>query len=108
MVFAARAPFVRLGAVALAASIWLFGALAAADPVVVVYVAGNPEGVTVTVTDDAGTARSCSTDETGSCEISGLSPGRATVVAQAGGTSGARQTVVIPPDGKVSLFVPQP
>lgn len=98
----------RLVGALLVLGIALWGAVAFADPVVVVYVAGNPEGVTVTVTDNAGTSRSCSTDETGSCEITGLRPGRATVVAQSGTTTGASQAVVIPPDGKVSLFVPSP
>lgn len=93
---------------ALAMSTLAIASVAEADPVVVVYVRGSGEGVTVTVTDNSGASRSCSTDAAGSCEITGLAPGRATVVAQSGDSTGASQTVLIPPEGKVSLYVPQP
>lgn len=96
-----------LGA-AFAAGFGLWASAAAADPLVVVHVAGSGEGVTVTVTDGGGGTGSCRTDESGSCEIAGLRPGRATVVAARGTRAGASQTVILPADGKVSLFVPNP
>ena len=79
-----------------------------ADPIVGVYVTGNAPGVTVTVTAGGGAALSCRTDDTGSCEIAGLRPGRATVVAGTGTRTSPSQTVLLPPDGKVSLIVPSP
>ncbi len=80
-----------------------------ADPVVVVHLSSAAAGVTVTLTDHSGATHSCSTDDTGSCEISGVVAGRASVVAQQGsGAPSASASVLIPPDGKVSLIVPSP
>lgn len=83
-------------------------AVAFAVPEVVVHITGGGEGVTVTLTDASGTVHSCSTDGTGSCEIDGVAPGLASVVAQRGGSPTSPQTAMIPPDGKVSVIVPSP
>lgn len=98
----------RFVAAALAAGVAAWPGAVLADPIVVVYVTGNAAGVTVTVTDGGGVELSCRTDETGSCEINGLRPGRATVIAGTGTLTSPSQTVMLPPDGKVSLFVPSP
>lgn len=85
-------------------------AAALAEPVVIVYVrrAGEAAEATVTVTDDEGNTASCET-QNGSCSLSGLAPGRHLVVAQsADGRRAESRPVVIPPDGKVSLFVTVP
>lgn len=85
-------------------------ALALAEPEVIVYVrrAGAAADATVTVTDDEGHAVSCET-ENGQCSLAGLAPGRHVVVAQ--GRDGRRaesRPVLIPAEGKVSLFVSVP
>jgi hypothetical protein len=83
---------------------------ALAEPTVIVYVrrAGEPVDATVTVTDDQGNTATCET-ENGSCSLDGLAPGRHTVVAQArDGQRAQSRPVLIPPDGKVSLFVNVP
>lgn len=83
--------------------------VAYAVPEVVVHITGGGAGVTVTLTDAAGAVHSCSTDGTGSCEIDGVAPGLASVVAaQRGGSPTSPQTAMIPPDGKVSVIVPSP
>jgi outer membrane usher protein FimD/PapC len=85
-------------------------ALAPAEPEVIVYVrrSGEPIEATVTVTDDEGHAVSCET-ENGQCSLSGLAPGRHLVVAvDRSGRRAESRPVVIPPDGKVSLFVAVP
>jgi hypothetical protein len=76
-------------------------ALALAEPEVIVYVrrSGEPIEATVAVTDDEGHAVSCET-ENGQCSLSGLAPGS--------GRRAESRPVVIPPDGKVSLFVAVP
>jgi outer membrane usher protein FimD/PapC len=85
-------------------------AVALAEPVVIVYVRRSGEAIeaTVTVTDDDGNTASCET-QNGSCSLSGLTPGRHLVVAQArDGQRAQSRPVLIPPDGKVSLFVSVP
>jgi hypothetical protein len=84
--------------------------VALAEPEVIVYVrrSGEPIEATVTVTDDEGHAVSCET-ENGQCSLSGLASGRHLVVAvDRSGRRAESQPVVIPPDGKVSLFVAVP
>lgn len=90
-----------------AGSLLLAPAIARAEPEVVVYVTGAGEGITVTLTDVAGTVLTCRTDATGSCSISGAAPGRATVTAQGAGAATTPRAVMIA-DGKVSVFVPSP
>jgi hypothetical protein len=91
----------------LGAAFLLVPAIALAEPEVVIYVSGGGEGITVTLTDVAGTVLTCRTDATGSCEITGAAPGRATVTAQGSGAATSPRTVMIA-DGKVSVFVPSP
>lgn len=86
----------------------LVPAVAYAVPEVVVHITGGGEGVTVTLTDAAGAVHSCSTDDTGSCEIDGVAPGLAQVVARRDGNPTSPRTAMIPPDGKVSVYVPSP
>ncbi len=84
--------------------------VALAEPVVIVYVRRGGEAAegTVTVTDDDGNTASCQT-QNGSCSLSGLTPGRHLVVAHgADGRRAESRPVLIPPDGKVSLFVNVP
>lgn len=98
-------------ALALGLALLTPGVVRADPPVVVVHVAGSTAGVTVTLTDGSGQAHSCSTDDTGSCELTGVVAGRATVTAQSGGSPSPSRSVYIPadpPDGKVSLIVPRP
>lgn len=100
----------RAGALLLALATLGVPALALAEPVVIVYVrrAGQATEATVTVTDDDGNTASCET-ENGSCSLSGLAPGRHLVVARArDGQRAQSRPVLIPPDGKVSLFVSVP
>jgi len=83
---------------------------ALAEPVVIVYVRrdGEAADATVTVTDDDGNTASCET-QNGSCSLAGLAPGRHVVVARSSdGRRAESRPVVIPPDGKVSLFVNVP
>lgn len=93
-----------------AAAVLLPAAVAFAEPEVIVYVrrGGEIAEGTVTVTDDEGHSVSCET-QNGQCSLSGLAPGRHLVVAL--GRDGRRaesRPVIIPPDGKVSLFVSVP
>ena len=96
-------------------AIALFAALATlsvvgvahADPVVVVvHAAGNTEGVLIVITDQSGAATTCTTDATGSCELLGVVPGSVFVESHAPGRVPSGRHVLIPPDGKVSLIVP--
>jgi hypothetical protein len=85
-------------------------AVALAEPTVIVYVRreGQPLEATVTVTDDDGNTATCETVN-GSCTLAGLSAGRHLVDARArDGRRAQSRTVLIPPDGKVSLFVSVP
>lgn len=84
--------------------------LALAEPRVTVHVRRGTAvaDATVTVTDENGHTASCQTQQ-GQCSLSGLGPGRHQVVAV--GSDGRRsesRTVMIPPDGEVSLFVSVP
>ena len=81
-------------------------AIVHADVVVVVHAAGNSEGVMIVVTDQSGAAHTCTTDATGSCELAGVIPGSAFVESHAPGAVPSGHHVMIPPDGKVSLIVP--
>lgn len=84
--------------------------LVLAEPEVIVYVRRGTELVeaTVTVTDDEGHAVSCET-ENGQCSLAGLAPGRHLVDAHArDGRRAQSHAVLIPADGKVSLFVSVP
>ncbi len=82
---------------------------ASADALVVVFVRHNgaPAHARVTLRDDHGNELSCEADDTGTCQIEGVGPGRHLVEA---GPPGARVTrpVMIPDEGKVSLIVPVP
>ena len=89
---------------------WGATASASADATVVVYVrrAGSAIDATVTVKDASGTTSTCHT-EGGSCQLEGIAAGRSTVVARVeDGASSEPRSVMIPPDGKVSLFVSVP
>lgn len=89
---------------------WGATASASADATVVVYVrrAGAAIDATVTVKDASGTTSTCHT-EGGSCQLEGIAAGRSTVVAHIeDGASSEPRSVMIPPDGKVSLFVSVP
>lgn len=94
----------------LVATLALSPALAFAEPIVIVYVrrAGRPVDGTVTLTDDAGRTTTCQTQH-GQCRVDGLHPGRHLVVAQANdGRRAESRPVLLPSDGKVSLFVAIP
>lgn len=84
---------------------------ALAEPVVVVHVRREGTEVAdaeVVLRDADGVIGSCRTTE-GTCEIHGVRPGRATVSARdAQGNETPGRPVMIPPDGKVSLFVAVP
>ncbi len=95
-------------AIAICIGALLTPAVALAVPEVVVYVTGGSAGVTVTLTDASGAVHSCSTDATGSCEIDGVAPGLASVVAQRGGSPTSPRTAMIAPEGKTSVYVPAP
>ena len=86
-------------------------ATALAEPIVVVHVrrAGTETAEAEVVLRDAeGIVGQCRTSG-GTCEIRGVPPGRATVSARdANGEETPGRLVVIPPDGKVSLFVAVP
>jgi hypothetical protein len=77
--------------------------------VVVVFVRHNgaPAPARVTIRDEQGNEQSCEADESGSCQIEGVGPGRHLVET---GEPGARVTrpVMIPEEGKVSLIVSVP
>lgn len=82
---------------------------ASADALVVVFVRHNgaPAAARVTIRDDDGNEQSCEADESGTCQIEGVGPGRHLVEA---GEPDARVTrpVMIPDEGKVSLIVSVP
>ncbi len=83
--------------------------LASADALVVVFVRHNglPAPARVTIRDEQGNVQSCEADETGSCQIERVGPGRHLV--QVGDAEGAvTRPVMIPEEGKVSLIVPVP
>ena len=82
-----------------------------AEPEVVVHLRRadrTTTEATVEVRDGSAILGSCRTID-GTCEIRGVSPGRRTVVARTDdGRESPPHSVVIPPDGKVSLYVPTP
>ena len=80
--------------------------IALADPVVVVHAAGNTEGVVIVLTDPTGVSHTCTTDATGSCELTGVVPGSVFVESRRPGAPPAGRHAFIPADGKVSLIVP--
>jgi hypothetical protein len=88
-----------------------FAAPALAEPVIVVHLRGSGNSVTeaeVILRDADGIVGSCRTTG-GTCEITGARPGRATVSARLPqGDETPGRSVLIPPDGKVSLFVAVP
>ena len=61
----------------------------------------------MTIRDEQGNEQSCEADETGSCQIEGVGPGRHLVETGEPGTRVSRP-VMIPEDGKVSLIVSVP
>jgi hypothetical protein len=79
--------------------------------VVVVHVVRNGHAAAgrVTIRDDEGHEASCTVNESGECELSGIGGGRHVVEATGtdGTVSGAR-AVMIPEGGKVSLIVQLP
>ena len=79
---------------------------ASADALVVVFVRHNgaPVHARVTIRDAEGNEQSCEADDSGTCEIHGVGPGRHLVET---GAPDARVTrpVMIPDEGKVSLIV---
>ena len=82
---------------------------ASADAVVVVFVRhnGSPAHARVTLRDEHGNEQSCEADESGTCQIDGVGPGRHLVETGAPGSRVTRP-VMIPDDGKVSLIVSIP
>lgn len=84
---------------------------ALAEPIVVVHVRRNGTEVAeaeVVIRDADGVVGSCRT-QGGTCEIRGVPPGRATVSARdPQGEETPGRPVMIPPDGKVSLYVAVP
>ena len=81
-------------------------ALAEATVAVFVRTNGQPAEATVTITDENGRTRTCEARE-GTCEISGLTPGRHTVyVENARGRAESRSVLVV--DGKVSVYLVAP
>lgn len=103
----------RVRALALVAAWAILGvaAPALADPIVVVYVRRQGTQVAdaeVILRDADGVIGTCRTTG-GTCEIRGVPPGRATVSARdAQGNETPGRPVMIPPDGRVSLFVAVP
>jgi hypothetical protein len=106
----------RIAIIAFGALALIIGVIAApptsrasADAVVVVFVrhGGAPAHARVTIRDDDGNEVSCEADDSGTCQIEGVGPGRHLVET---GEPGARVTrpVMIPDDGKVSLIVSVP
>ena len=79
--------------------------------IIVVHVVrnGHPAPGRVTVRDDDGHETSCEVDDSGECELVGVSAGRHLVEANGpdGAVSGAR-VIMVPEDGKVSLIVQLP
>jgi hypothetical protein len=102
-----------IGRVILAASIGLTApAIVRADDVVVVVrlrrLGDDRAEATVMLRDADGVVGTCTTVE-GTCEIRGVPPGRHTVSAtDARGNETPGRPVMIPPGGKVSLFVAVP
>lgn len=84
---------------------------AMADPIVVVHVrrhGSQPADATVVLRDADGVVGTCRTVES-TCEIRGVPPGLHTVSAQDDqGNETPGRPVMIPPDGRVSLFVAVP
>jgi len=101
----------RLAAGTLFVAIVAIAGSALAEPVVVVHVRrGGTEAADaeVVLRDADGIVGSCRTSR-GTCEIRGVPPGRATVSARdEQGNETPGRPVLIPPDGKVSLFVAVP
>ena len=90
------------------ASVLAMPALAFAEASVAVFVRtnGQPTAATVTITDDSGHRYTCEARE-GTCEITGLTPGRHTVYAEnARGRAESRSVLVV--DGKVSIYLVAP
>jgi hypothetical protein len=106
-----RAVLIAVGFLVLLASVIAMPptSRASADAVVVVFVRHNgaPTHARVTIRDDDGNEQSCEADDSGTCEIDGVGPGRHLVET---GEADARVTrpVMIPEDGKVSLIVSVP
>ena len=94
-----------------ASSILAIAAPALAEPIVVVHVRRQGTQVAdaeVILRDADGVVGSCRTTA-GTCEIRGVPPGRATVSARdAEGNETPGRPVMIPPAGRVSLFVAVP
>lgn len=101
----------RALAIMAASSILAIAAPALAEPIVVVHVRRQGTQVAdaeVILRDADGVVGSCRTTA-GTCEIRGVPPGRATVSARdAEGNETPGRPVMIPPDGRVSLFVAVP
>jgi hypothetical protein len=90
------------------ASVLALPALAFAEASVAVFVRtnGQPTEATVTITDDGGHTYTCVARE-GTCEITGLTPGRHTIYAEnARGRAESRSVLVV--DGKVSIYLVAP
>lgn len=90
------------------AAVLAMPALALAEASVAVFVRtnGQPTEATVTITDENGHTYTCEARE-GTCEISGLTPGRHTVYAEnARGRAESRSVLVV--DGKVSIYLVAP
>ncbi len=90
--------------------VWLVASVALAEPRVTVHVRrdGAAADATVTVTDERGRSVSCETVR-GECSLAGLGAGRHQVVAESrDGRRSEPRTVMLPPDGDVSLFVSVP
>lgn len=81
--------------------------VALADATVVTYVRrnGTPSDAEVFLVDESGHVVTCRTVD-GSCRLDALPGGRYSVYAETrAGERTPSRSVVIPPDGKVSLFI---
>lgn len=96
----------RLLAPALGLVALCVASVAYADPVVVVRTRNTTEGIIVVITDQNGAAHRCTTDTTGSCTLRGVAAGNVFVESHRPGGPPAGRHVIIPPDGEVSLIVP--
>lgn len=79
--------------------------------IVVVHVVrnGHPVPGHVTIRDEAGHEASCTVNDDGECELTGIAGGRHVVEATGtDGTASGARAVMIPEDGKVSLIVQLP